>query len=140
MIATATQFLTSAQWRAVRISGPTPLWAILVAIAACVLVAVCVVAVSVVGFRHTRGSDDNDQGDSGPGGRGPESPPPPDQGPDGDPTWWPEFELQFAAYAQAVASRAPALSTARGAASPLTTLQRSPAMQAGLPDLPTNHP
>ena len=59
-------------------------------------------AIAVIELLRARGSNDdgNDDGDDDPGWgrRGPEQPRG-DPGPSGtDPTWWPEFERQFAAY------------------------------------------
>jgi hypothetical protein len=104
MIVTATQSLQSTQWGSGQTSGTTPLWELAIAIAVCVLILLCLVAAAVVALRGTPRSDDDEQGDGGPGGRGPERPPPEDRGPEGDPAWWPEFERQFAAYVEVVAS------------------------------------
>ena len=53
--------------------------------------------------RRSHGDEDGDSGSGGGGGsRPPERPP----GPGGDPAWWPEFELRFAAYVRSRGGKA----------------------------------
>jgi hypothetical protein len=46
------------------------------------------------------GESGDDPGEDDGGGGGGRRPKPPDPRPEFDPSWWPEFERQFAAYAQ----------------------------------------
>jgi hypothetical protein len=62
------------------------------------------VTLVVIGLLRARATGDGDD-DSGPGRGGPQ-PPSGDPGPSGaNPTWWPEFERDFAAYLEATARR-----------------------------------
>ena len=57
-------------------------------------------AASVVGFEAERGRGSGGDDDHGDGGGGRRRPPPAPSRPGGDPVWWPEFEREFAAYAE----------------------------------------
>lgn len=61
-----------------------------------ILTALTLFIVFVV-FRRGRGSDDDGGGGRG-GGSGDRRPSPRDPRPDGEPSWWPEFEREFAAH------------------------------------------
>lgn len=75
-----------------------PTRAIVVGIGLCIILAMFQVALAVVSSRQPRGGDDDDDHASGPGGGGPRR-----RGPDGGdapggaPTWWADFEREFAA-------------------------------------------
>jgi len=73
-------------------------WVALVSVIAAIAIMVAV-AITVASLRaaRRRGDDDDAGPGSGGGGHGPDAP----RGPDGDPWWWPEFERQFADYANA---------------------------------------
>ena len=99
MIDSLVQALAHASWVAGQITGAPPPWTAVVSIGLCVLLFLGVFALALGGFGDGDGSDDTHGGDSGPGGREPRRPPPSDHGPPrGDPSWWPEFERQFAAH------------------------------------------
>jgi hypothetical protein len=69
-----------------------------------VLVVACAITLALIGFLRSREQGHGDD-ESGPGRGGPERPGG-DPGPSGaDPAWWPEFQREFAAYADATARR-----------------------------------
>jgi hypothetical protein len=102
MVSAAMEFTRGSAWAA-HSASTAPTWVTALATAACVLVVMCVVwliAVAVGAAGANGDKDDRDEGPGGGGGRG--GPPSPDRSggdcPGGEPAWWPEFELQFAAY------------------------------------------
>jgi hypothetical protein len=80
-----------------RVTSAPANWVTMIAVIASLAIMVAV-AITVASRRATRrrGDDDTDFGGGG-GGRGPDAP----RDPEGDPAWWPEFERQFADYANA---------------------------------------
>jgi hypothetical protein len=72
-------------------------WVTVIAVITSIVI-LAAVAITVASRRATRrrGDDDTDFGGGG-GGGGPDAP----RDPGGDPAWWPEFERQFADYANA---------------------------------------
>jgi hypothetical protein len=91
--------LTGVAARTAHAASPAPTWAIAVGIGLGVLLATLVLWCALVATRQPpRGDGDDDRG-SGPGGGGPGRPGP-DGGdaPGGAPTWWPDFERDFATH------------------------------------------
>ena len=83
---------------AAHVVAPDPTWVTLVALAACVLLVLIVLGLSLAGILRASGRDDDDGHGWGPGGGGPWPSPEGSDSPSGDLVWWPEFERQFAAY------------------------------------------
>jgi hypothetical protein len=80
-----------------------------------VLVVALGVTLFIIRGTPRTGRSDDDDADSGGGGRGPGVPPgpggPPPQ-PERGPTWWPEFEQQFAGYVEHARRAAPVVVSA----------------------------
>lgn len=91
--------LTRVAARTARAVPPAPTWAIVVSIGLGALLATFVLWLALVGIRQPPGRDGDDDHGSGPSGGGPGRPGP-DGGdaPGGAPTWWPDFEREFAAH------------------------------------------
>jgi hypothetical protein len=80
-------------------ASPTPTWATVLGIGLSLLFVMVWLGFALVSTRQPPGQEGDDDRGSGPGGGGPRRPGPGGgDAPGGTPTWWPDFERDFAAY------------------------------------------
>lgn len=87
--------LTHPAWSGGRASSSPVNWVALLSVITS-MVMIFLVGITVASLRrpHRRGDGDDTDFRGGSGGRGPDAP----RRPEGDPSWWPEFEQEFAAH------------------------------------------
>jgi hypothetical protein len=91
--------LTRVVARTAHAAPRTPAWAVAVGIGLCVVLAMFWLGLVFLSYRRPPGREGDDDHGSGPGGGGPGRPGPNSgDAPGGAPTWWPDFEREFAAH------------------------------------------